>query len=265
MKALQYDGSYEGLLCCLFYAYRHKFWPQVLLTGAPGPGLLLQEVRQVPTIEAEYQRVQQGLKKRLQYLTPEQLYWAFLSEQPEADRLLFDFMRYLFDSPPGTPSGADGNVANPLVLQVKRLQRRVFREMHRMHAFVRFEEMPDGLWVALMEPQCNVLPVLGPHFAARYASQRWLLVDNKRGYGLYYDGEDAATVRFTEDFLKKARLQQRQHSAAQQLWQTYFKAVNISARRNTGLQKRHVPARYRALMPEFLPHADALPGRHSDT
>jgi probable DNA metabolism protein len=251
MKALQYDGSYEGLLCCVFWAYRHKFWPQVLLTAAPAPGLLLQEVQQVPTVVPEYRRVQQGLKKRLQHLTPEQLYWAYLSEAPEADRLLFDFMRYIFDAPPG----ADGNVANPLVLQVKRLQRKVFREMHRMHAFVRFEEMPDGLWMALIEPQCNVLPVLGSHFAARYANQRWLLVDHKRGYGLYFDGETTSRVEFEGDFLKKARLQQRQHSSAQQLWQTYFKAVNIPARRNSRLQKRHVPAKYRALMPEFFPSA----------
>ena len=56
-----------------------------------------------------------------------------------------------------------------------------------MEAFVRFKKTTDGLFLSLVRPDFNVLPLIQPHFKRRYQDQRWLIYDEQRKYGLYYD------------------------------------------------------------------------------
>lgn len=56
-----------------------------------------------------------------------------------------------------------------------------------MEAFVRFKKCQDGLFLSLVQPDFNVLPLIERHFRNRYQDQRWLIYDEKRNFGLYYD------------------------------------------------------------------------------
>jgi probable DNA metabolism protein len=77
--------------------------------------------------------------------------------------------------------------SHPAVLTVFQTAKKVWREKHRMEAFVRFQRTADGLYYAIIEPDYNVLPLIAEHFQTRYADQRWMIYDARRRYGMYYD------------------------------------------------------------------------------
>lgn len=56
-----------------------------------------------------------------------------------------------------------------------------------MEAFIRFKKTKDELFLSLVRPDFNVLPLIQPHFKRRYQDQRWLIYDEQRKFGLYYD------------------------------------------------------------------------------
>ncbi len=236
-----YDGSYEGLLSVIFESYR---------LGQPADNIGEESVAQpeffghllpVTTNPAHAQRVLRGVVKRTTPDVTRILYHCFLSEQPGIEMLLYRFVRLAMDS---TESVLE-NFREPVVLRLHRIERQIHREVHRMHAFVRFQETHDGLYAALVTPDFNVLPLLAPHFQARYPAFRWLIYDTQRRYGLYH--EDHATRFVTLDTAPK-QLQEALLGSAetdyQALWQTYFSSIDIPERRNMKLHLQHVPRRY---------------------
>ena len=46
---------------------------------------------------------------------------------------------------------------------------------------------PKMSFLSLVRPDFNVLPLIQPHFKRRYQDQRWLIYDEQRKFGLYYD------------------------------------------------------------------------------
>src|SRR5690606_36427464 len=79
------------------------------------------------------------------------------------------------------------NFANEEVRYSKRVISMINREVHRMHAFVRFQKLDNGLYHAVIQPDFDVLQLIGEHFKRRYADQPWLIVDTHRHYGVAYD------------------------------------------------------------------------------
>ena len=120
------------------------------------------------------------------------------------------------------------------------------REIHRMHAFVRFLKSKDGVYYSVIEPDFNVLPLIGEHFERRYADQHWIIFDTRRHYGLYYNL--TATMPITGDdpilTLAMGDASDEKESLYQRLWINYFRSVNIPARNNIKLHLRQLPKRY---------------------
>src|SRR5699024_10345211 len=118
----------------------------------------------------------------------------------------------------------------------------VSREKHRMEAFVRFKKTAEGIFFAVIDPDFNVLPLIAPHFKGRYADQRWLIYDEKRRYGLFYDLNSVQEVHLSSEhnksMIEQAQLTDTsitldaQEALYDQLWKDYFKSTNIVERRN---------------------------------
>jgi probable DNA metabolism protein len=135
--------------------------------------------------------------------------------------------------------------------------KKVDREKHRMKAFIRFQKTKDELYYAIVQPDFNVLPLIAAHFKERYADQYWLIYDVRRKYGLYYDRHIVEEVKidFTENISDAAlkSMYDEQEDLYQSLWQTYFKNVNIAARKNMKLHIQHMPKRYWKYLTEKQP------------
>ena len=253
MIVFVYNHTFDGLLTCLFEVYNRKTFPDLLLKeGEPLP-LFYDEVLNIPTSEEKYNRVWQGLRKRLSRSAISNLTYGWLSELPDIDYLLLRYMKKVFDS----PVSIETNFADPDILQLSKVWKKVNNERHRLLQFVRFQKASDGTYFAPVEPLYNVLPLTIAHFKDRFSDQPWLIYDIKRKYGFYYDLKRIEEVTFednTQEHLVSGMLDEslidKDELLYQDLWKTYFKAICIKDRLNPRKHKQDMPIRYWKLLTE---------------
>jgi len=256
MQTLIYDGSFEGLLCAVFDVYEYKFAEVYICTQEHFKGNIFEKIHHANNDAAHAKRVLRGLEKKLSAEALKQLYFTFLSEVEGIENVLLQYMQYVFSS----ADAIEKDYSHPAVITVVQTAKKVWREKHRMEAFVRFQKTADDLYYAVIEPDYNVLPLLVAHFQARYADQQWLIYDARRKQGLYYNLKtvEEVTLHFSEQMQQGkavAAVYDEQENMYQQLWQQYFKSVNIVARKNTKLHIQHMPRRYwRYLTEKAVPH-----------
>jgi len=162
----------------------------------------------------------------------------------DEDNNVLGFIRYVFSS----DQNIEEDYGNKYVMRLSEIIKMVRREKHRMEAFIRFQKLKDETFYAAVEPDFNVLPLLIKHFKSRYADQKWIIYDIKRGYGLHYDLHDTQFIELNfSDVLKPAGViaaYSEDEGIYQHLWKNYFTSVNIVSRKNTKLHVRHIPKRY---------------------
>lgn len=250
MQSYCFDGSFAGLMSCVFRAFQFKEYDVKLYLETEFQPTLLDENIVVDTHEEHAIRVWAGLRKRLETSALRNIRYSFLSEQLEAFQHIFDFCIYVFQH----TYDVSKNYAHPAVLGISQWTKQVGREKHRMEAFVRFKKTKQGLYLSLVSPDFNVLPLIEKHFKSRYQDQQWLIYDEKRDYGIYYNQKSVQTVKmdvhtidqniqtgFTQDFSLEL---DDQEALYDQLWKDYFKSVNITERQNLKLHIQYVPKRY---------------------
>jgi probable DNA metabolism protein len=251
MTTLIYDGTFEGLLTTVFEIYEHKLQHIKIQKGEWLCTALFEEVITVVTDENRAGRVLQGLQQKLSAPGLQRLYATHLAGMDEEDVTIVGYIRYVFDS----SQNVEEDYGNKYVLRMAELLRMIRREKHRMEAFIRFQKLQDETYYAAIEPDFNVLPLLGKHFKNRYTDQKWIIYDMKRNYGLFYNlfkleyitldfstaKPDNVISTYTED-----------EGLYQNLWKNYFKSVNIPARKNTKLHMRHIPKRYWRFLTEKI-------------
>ena len=131
-------------------------------------------------------------------------------------------------------------------------ENQVRRDLHKMHAFVRFrkiDESGEEHYVAWYQPAHSVLPLAAPFFAERFAIMRWTIMtpdasaswDPKSGTMHYGPGVPREAAPGS-DLLET-------------LWKTYYRSIFNPARINTFAMRSEMPIRYWKNLPEI----DALP------
>ncbi|QSB28465.1 TIGR03915 family putative DNA repair protein [Flavobacterium sp. CLA17] len=245
MTQVIYDGTFEGWLTAVFEIYEFKLKDIVFTKQEPTTAFLFAATYFVVTDPEKAKRVADGLKNRLSKEGFKRIYGTFLSETAHSEDLMFRFASYVFS----TTKNIEEDLSNNEVWNIRKAARITRRESHRMKAFVRFKLTKDQLYYAIIEPECDVLPVIENHFVSRYADQRWLIYDAKRKYGIYYDLEKVSTVelQFSNDLNSTkflAEICDQEEAFFQNLWVQYFTHVNIESRKNTRLHLQHMPKRY---------------------
>lgn len=245
MTQVIYDGTYEGWLTSVFEIYEFKLQDIVFAKVEPAATLLFASTYFVVTDPEKAKRVSDGLKQRLSDEGYHSIYKTFLSEVEKSEEMMFEFVSYVFSS----TKNIEEDLGNIIVWNIRKAAKITRRETHRMKAFVRFKLTKDELYYAVIEPECDVLPLIESHFKNRYADQRWLIYDTKRRYGIYYDLQTVSTVQleFSSDLNSSkflAEICDNDEEFFQNLWLQYFTSVNIESRKNTRLHLKHMPKRY---------------------
>ena len=254
MITLKYDGTFEGLLCSVFYAFgRRQDEFHIQRNNQTQSSLFGQEIG-ISTETEKATRVLNGLKKTAGNNGISLLYRSFLSEQPKIEDNILHAVKSIYDK--GARSIKDHT--DPQILRLYQTVKMVNREKHRMEAFVRFRLTKDDVYFSSIEPDFDVLPLIKKHFHSRYADQRWLIYDMKRDYGIYYDLKNVETMQmnFGEDFdatKTSEHIFALEEIAFQDLWKEYFSSTNIASRKNSPLHIRHVPKRYWKYLSEKQP------------
>lgn len=254
MTQVIYDSTFEGWLTAVFEIYELKLADVVFAKNEASNALLFSEIHLVSTNFGKANRVLNGLKERLSNEGFANIYRAFLSDLDKIDETLFQYVKYVFAS----SVNIEEDLANTFVLEVRKAAHLTGKETHRMKAFVRFKLTKDNLYYAIVEPDCDVLPLIEKHFKNRYADQRWLIYDSKRKYGIYYDLETTSTVQLQFNAQSSsskylAEICDDNEEFFQNLWRQYFSSTNIESRKNTKLHLQHMPKRYWKYLTEKIP------------
>ncbi|WP_348548621.1 TIGR03915 family putative DNA repair protein [Psychrobacter sp. KFRI-CH2-11] len=249
-----YEPSFEGWLSAVFYVYANKLHNdealQLIAQDCYVPSLIAQATSVVPNAE-HAERVLVKLNQLLGRSGMRNLLWGFLSEKNDIGTTLFQVVKYAIDYP---SRHIMQDVGNLHVLELVQTVKSVGREKHRMEAFVRFEHTTDDIYFARVEPDFNVLPLIGEHFRQRYQDQYWAIYDITRGYGIYYDKSNSTatrpaalqTITDLDDAVLRcpASIHSADERRYQQFWQGYFTNVNITERKNPRLHRQYLPQRY---------------------
>ncbi|MGY0832069.1 UdgX family uracil-DNA binding protein [Azospirillum argentinense] len=136
--------------------------------------------------------------------------------------------------------------ADPLVHRLERLDKAVRRDIHKMHAFLRFRALrdPDGgeRYVAWFEPDHHIVEAVAPFFVERFESMVWTILTPKGS--LHWDRQHLMTGPPTErpDSLADDRFAEG--------WLRYYESTFNPARVNPTAMRAEMPRKYWANMPE---------------
>lgn len=253
MQVFYYDQTFEGLLSAIFEAYRLKRFPDQLLAPDDVAPLFTEYSTHIQTDPHKAQRVWLGVTKKASRPFCNQILNVWLSEEEGSDILIFNVVRQLINH----PTGFETAYADPDILALQQLSKRVSKECCYTMQFVRFQKTLDDIYFAPVEPACNVLPIAIPHFKDRFADQKWIIYDTRRSYGFFHNLKTTTEIRLDENahFIEGGKLKPEaltpDEQLIQKMWKNYFKSVSITERRNLKLQRQHMPQRFWHLLPEM--------------
>lgn len=242
MTAYRYDGGFAGFLTCVWDALENKIEPVAFLLPEDGPTLWAE--REMAADEDRARRLYAALAKRVSGRFRHFITWGFLTCLPERELALFTLIRR------GMEEGkrAAWDLSDPVMAKVMLAYQKLATEQDHLKGFVRFSEL-DGALVGEIEPKNRVLPILAPHFAARFSGERLALYDRTHREA-FFSVKGRWKIIPVEDFrIGPAGAEERAFRA---LWRQYYKAVSIEGRFNPKCQSTHLPKRYRHVMTEFM-------------
>jgi probable DNA metabolism protein len=136
--------------------------------------------------------------------------------------------------------------ADPLVDRLERLAKDVRRDVHKMHAFVRFREVgqPDGTthFVAFFEPEHHIVRHAAGFFVRRFTNMRWSILTPE--LSIHWDGET-----LTEG-PGATRADAPDGDPLEAMWKIYYSSIFNPARLKVGAMLKEMPRKYWRNMPE---------------
>ncbi|MFS4439532.1 UdgX family uracil-DNA binding protein [Paracoccaceae bacterium GXU_MW_L88] len=141
---------------------------------------------------------------------------------------------------------AIANPADPLTHHLEALAKSIRRDIHKMHAFVRFREMPtEGprlRFAAWFEPQHFITERGTPFFARRFGDMDWLIA-TPEATAIFEGGK----LRFAPPPETRPDLPE---DASEALWGTYFQNIFNPARIKISAMTSEMPRKYWKNLPE---------------
>ena len=136
--------------------------------------------------------------------------------------------------------------ADPLLDRLQRLAKEVRRDVHKMHAFVRFREVdqPDGTtrFVAFFEPDHHIVRHTAGFFVRRFTNMRWSILTPE--LSIHWDGEELA------EGPGATRADAPGGDPLEAMWKTYYASIFNPARLKVGAMLKEMPKKYWRNMPE---------------
>ena len=149
--------------------------------------------------------------------------------------------RVLFENPRLLEDAADGDVRH-----ATKMDAAVRRDIHKMHAFVRFREVENEqkqpAYFAWFEPTHEILRRGSLFFKERFPNMRWTIA-TPDGTAIW----DLATLHFVATLAENDRPASDDYES---LWRTYYRNICNVARINPSVMRREMPRKYWKNLPE---------------
>lgn len=240
--AYEYDGSFAGFLTCVYESYVHKEYPAAF-SAPEDPRISIYPGRPVETSREHAQRVFASLGRKISPEARRMVAYGFLTCMPDRELLLFEFIRFGYETGPSVTRLLTDNRVASLKNGIIHLQ----REVELLRGFVRFSEY-EGLLAGEIEPKNRVLPLLKGHFCGRFGDENFVLYDRTHREALFHKPGKAVILPVESFHLSSPDQAERRYRA---LWRKFYDTIAIEGRYNPKLRMTHMPKRYWGTMTEF--------------
>ena len=240
---LVYDGSFEGFLSLVYEVYYKKLKPTKIYKTLPNE-IIFEEILEIQTSEENSTKVLKAIKTKFPKPIVEKILNIFMCDSRAFEVALLEFIIIGFKD-----TKQLFNINNSSVFYLSNLEKELFKNVHKMYAFVRFEELDDDTLYAKLECKFNVVYFLAKHFLKRFNNQNFIIHDINRKIAFIKTKDDYSIQEVA--FFDEPNYSTNEEKF-QKLWKRFFKGVTIEERINPKLQQQLIPLIYRTYMSEFL-------------
>jgi len=194
------------------------------------------------------------LELRVPRTFPELARSALLHSEPERFSLLYRLLWQVTEHP-----GLLSDHADPLIRRVELMAKAVRRDIHKMHAFVRFREVADPVrgsrFVAWFEPEHHIVRAASGFFVRRFASMEWSILTPE--LSVFWDGETLSEGPGAD------RSMAPREDELEEMWKAYYASIFNPARLKVGAMTKEMPRKYWKNLPEAELIAPLIAGAQS--
>lgn len=238
-----YDGTFEGLLTCIYHHYytekasgifRKEEYQSTMLGG----------YQEVETEEEKTITVYEAIEKKISSEDLKRVYKVFMSSVENRETKILNYVRL------GFVKGSCVSMlhGDPIVYEVQQAERKVNGEVHRLKGLIRFSELGNKVLYSPIEPDHDLIEFLADHFCDRFKNEPFIIHDVKRSKALIAYQGSWYISRFTKDELSPLSEEEKEY---RRLWKSYFENMAIRERINPRCQKNLMPVRYWKHLTEF--------------
>ena len=242
-----YDGSFNGLITCIYNAYYDKVSTEEIYivseTEDYSQSALFDREVAVETSEEKAKRVMSALIKKVSYDVYYNIYMVYLSYYPQKGELIYRYVKMCFSMGKKVLS----HISHPVVAEINRISRRVSGEKHKYLGFIRFAQIESGAYFSKINPENNQLELIAPHFLERMPNENWIIYDERRGLACVHKRNEGFMI--TDDipldiFNNIDKLSTKEELTYNELWKAFFNTIGIKERYNPRCQRNLMPKRY---------------------
>ncbi len=238
----RYDGTWEGLLGCVFESFLHRTIPWDIQCWDERQ-LSLIHGRVVETDLNKARRVADSLRTRISVDFYDFIKQAYLTCLPDKELQILILIHKAYRVGPQILDHLTDDTVSKLTGATEQLR----HEAHLLTGFIRFSLM-GAILVSQDWAQNQVLPLLAPHFAQRYPREAFLIHDQTHGMALVYRPYEWAIVPMTGLEMADPDAEEMR---CRTLWREYYDAIAVEGRENPRCRMSHMPKRYWRFMTEF--------------
>ncbi len=232
-----YDGTFSGLLTCIYEAYYRDEKPEIISKKWDYKPNIFSKAITIVTDDDKADKVFNTIREKISFNALKNIYYVFLSEIETSDTLIYFYLKLGFK----LGKDVDGYYSNRTVFKFQEICKKVGKEKHRVLGILRFKLLQKKIYYGPIEPDYNIIALLAPHFAKRMSDQNWIIHDLRRKIAIVYNQKEWA---LTELDIGEPFSLDEQEIVYQRAWKKYFEKIAIKERKNARLQKQCMPSRY---------------------
>ena len=240
--AYLYDGSFDGLLCCVYESYYRKELPSLIFSHSEEQATLF-PVKEIFTDVLHAQKVEDSIRESISGEALRLVRLNYFSCTENRELVILNFLRMGYKLGPKVTN----MLADDTVGKVINTARTVSRESMYYKEFLRFSDY-NGALVAIIEPKNFVLPMIVDHYCDRFPSEQFLIYDETHKYAIVYMNFEAKIVPLEHIELPKACEKEEKYRT---LWKQFYNTIAIESRINPKLRMGNMPKRYWKHLTEF--------------
>ena len=241
--AYLYDGSFEGLLCCVYESYYQKELPSMIFNYEQPQGTLF-PVKEIATTQTSAKKVRDSIVRSISKEALNLVRLCYFSNLENRELAILRFLRIGYKV--GAP--VTNMLASDVVSTITKSAQNVQSESHFFKGFLRFSQY-DGTLVAIIEPKNFVLPIISAHFCERFPSEQFLIYDKTHKCAFALQNGEKSLIALERLELPEVGEEEEKYRA---LWKQFYSTIAVEGRENPKLRMGNMSKRYWANMTEFM-------------